>query len=503
MPRIRVKTGPNKGFVFPIGDEVITLGRDNVCSIQILDKGASRRHSEIFRVGEMCFIRDLESRNGTFVNDQPVKEDLLREGDRMQIGGTVLVFESGGRVMGETKHIDLSAAASDDEMAIGGQTLELRLDDLEEPDEAEHAESRDSANFRAVYRLGQILNAEQAEGALVEKALDFLREAVHADTAYLFIRDEIANTLVPRAFRGEHEEPSAVSRTIIRRAVAERRAILTTDALSDARFRGGESVILNRIHSVICVPFISTGKVTGALYLDSARVDEGFVEEDLELATAAGAQMGLAIDNLESHRRQRETFLSTVRTLSAVTEMRDPSTRGHSERVASYAAAIAAKMELSDRERADAQLAALLHDIGKAALSDQAREGLTEEERAKRHVELGADLARNIVGSDRVMPAIRGHHERHDGSGYPEGLKEEEIPLLARIVGLANAFDHLMTEGGDLGEGLAMKDALVAVGETSGKTYHPDAVTALLVAYRDGTLFSPKTIFDDEETSAG
>src|SRR3990167_9537950 len=93
MPYIRVKTGPNKGKIFEVKDAVITIGRDDNQTIQILDQGVSRQHSEIFRIGEMCFIRDLHSTNGTFVNDQRVTEELLRSGDQVLIGSTLLVFE--------------------------------------------------------------------------------------------------------------------------------------------------------------------------------------------------------------------------------------------------------------------------------------------------------------------------------------------------------------------------------------------------------------------------
>ena len=82
MPRVRVKNGPAKGSTFDIGEEPLSIGREPTCGIQVLDKGASRNHAEIFRIGEMCFIRDLDSRNGTYVNDTKIEEELLREGDR-------------------------------------------------------------------------------------------------------------------------------------------------------------------------------------------------------------------------------------------------------------------------------------------------------------------------------------------------------------------------------------------------------------------------------------
>jgi len=471
MPRVRIKTGPNRGLLHNVGEETITLGRDTTSTIQILDKGASRNHAEIFRIGEMCFIRDLTSRNGTYVNDEKVSEELLREGDRVQVGSTVLVFESTAEVRGETKGIRFTEASEED----FGQTLELRLDDLAGfEDEDEKGESRDTANFRALYRLGKIISAEGDEKQLTDKVLKFLAGEVPADNLYLFMRDEASNNLVVKA--------------------------------RDARFKTGDSIILNRIRSVVCVPLVSQERIRGVLYLSSARVGQTFVEEDLELTTAVGTQVGIALENLYATRRQRGTFLSAIRTLVAVAEMRDPTSVGHSERVAGYASAMAETMNLPERQHTSVQLGALLHDIGKAAISEKAagrdtRMRLGPGEGGEEHIQLGLKLASNIVGAENVLPAIEAHHERHDGSGYPRGLKGEEIPMAGRIVGLANIFDRLLTAGGENDQGLPMKEALVAVGKLAGNEFAPEVVKALLVSYRNGTLFKAKTIFGEEALS--
>lgn len=504
MPRVRIKTGPNQGQIYTIGDETITMGRDTACTIQILDKGASRQHSEIFRIGEMCFIRDMQSRNGTFVNDAKVTEELLREGDRVQIGSTVLVFESTAQVKGETKGIHFTEAGEEN----FGQTLELRLDDLAGFEEDGRGESRDTANFRALFQLGKIISAERDEQGLMDKILKFLAGQMPADNLYLFIRDEQTNNLVAKARLDLEAGGSApVSRTIIRRCIQEQRSIMTSDAAADARFKTGDSIIINRIHSVICAPLVSQERIRGVLYLSGARAGQGFIEEDLELATAVGTQAGVALENLYATRRQRETMMSAIRTLTAVAEMRDPSSVGHSERVAGYAVAIAETMGLPERQCTAVQLAALLHDIGKAALSEElSRKGTRLDigpgGPEAEHVRLGVELAGNIVGAENVLPAIASHHERHDGSGFPKRLKGDQIPMEGRIVGLANVFDRMLTSGGTDGHGIPMKDALMSAGKLAEKEFDPEVVKALLVSYRNGTLFSAKTIFGGDKNAA-
>jgi len=488
-PQVRVKNGPNKGHVHKITDQAITLGRDVDCTIQVLDKGASRHHSEIFRIGEMVFIRDLGSRNGTYVNDERVDEELLREGDRVQVGSTVLVFESGGKVTGDTRNIQFSP--SDDEDL--GSTLELRLDDLAALEATE--EDRESANFRAVYQVGKIISSEHDEEILMDKILAYISEQVPADNIYIFLRDEATNNLIPRAtWEAEPGKGVQISRTIIKRAVGETRSVLTSDAMSDARFKERDSIIMGQIRSVICVPLLSQDKVVGVLYLHSSRMAQTFMQEDLELMTAVGTQVAIALDNITVSRRQRETFMSAIRTLVALGEMRDPATRGHSERVCTYASAIAGQLELRDRERTSVELAAILHDIGKVAVaSDSVPPG---EDPDSRHPELGAKISENIAGMDGVAEAIHSHHELHDGSGYPDELGGDDIPLYGKIIGVANKFDHLTTHGGEKREGLSMKEALITVGEMSGETFDPKVVKALLVAHREGTLFTPPLIFE-------
>src|SRR4029453_998777 len=93
MAILRVKAGPYKGKVFDISEENLVIGRDVTDGVQILDQGVSRRHAEVIRIGEMYFIKDLESRNGTFVNDKQISEELLRIGDQIRIGNSLLVFE--------------------------------------------------------------------------------------------------------------------------------------------------------------------------------------------------------------------------------------------------------------------------------------------------------------------------------------------------------------------------------------------------------------------------
>ena len=484
--------------MYSVSSEHITIGRETDCTIQVLDKGASRHHAEIFRVGEMSFIRDLGSRNGTYVNEERVREELLREGDRVVIGSTSLLFESDPAPGQQVRDILFTDTGGDDEDA-SSHTLELKLDDLAGFDEEE---DRGSANLRAIYQLGRMLGGESNLETARERALGFLADLVHAEQAYLFGVDEVTGALAPKArFERDPSVQAQVSRTIIGRCVRQTRSILTTNAMSDARFKSTESIVMKRIRSVMSVPMVSKGSVSGVIYLTSGRTGEPFAEEDLEVATATATLLGLTFQGLEAARKQRETFFGAVRMLVALTEARDPVTRGHSERVANYAQGMAREFGLSEHARTALHLAALIHDIGKAGIPEEVLLGkdtrlLSRGEPATKHAVLGSRIAANIPGAEEVAPAVLCHHEHYDGSGYPEGLSGDAIPLHARIVGAADMLDHIVRTGGPDRTPLPLAQAVEELHVYEGRQLDPETVRACAAALKAGLIGESKTLFD-------
>ncbi len=491
-PRLRVTNGPGKGQVYEIGQEKLLLGRETTAGIQVLDKGASRAHAEVFSIGELCFVRDLGSRNGTYVNNQRITDELLRDSDKILIGSTVIEFESG-----EAEEADRGIEFAERTGVETGSSLELKLDDLYL--DAESGPATQTASFRVVYHIGKLLMDERDRGKFLAAVLEYITGYLPMDKGYVFLRDPATNNLKPVArYERSPEDSVKISRTIIKRAVNELRSVLTSDAMTDARFRSQDSIIMNRIRSVICVPLASARTVRGVLYLTCSRTDESFTEADLELATAVGSQLSLALENIEYSRKVHGTLMSAVKMLVAISERRTPATEGHSERVCAYSAAIASQMGLDQKTWYNVQLAALLHDIGKAVVSEKALKTDSREmnvsAEAMEHVTAGADIVKNIVGREEVPPAIRHHHERHDGSGYPDGLKGDDIPLAARIVAVADEFDHRAKD-------LSLKQAFTQTGELAGTKLHPDVTSALMSAYTAGTLLKPVTIFEPEEAA--
>jgi putative nucleotidyltransferase with HDIG domain len=177
-----------------------------------------------------------------------------------------------------------------------------------------------------------------------------------------------------------------------------------------------------------------------------------------------------------------------------ILESKEPYTCGHSERVSFYAEILAQDLNLSPEEKANLQLATLLHDIGKVGLSNRLLEKVHlsqgDSRDLRRHPIQGVHLIEPLAFPPAVTAAIRHHHERWDGKGYPDGLAEKEIPLLARIINLADSYDA-MTSDRPYRSGLAYPNAQEEILRNSGTQFDPEMVFVFARHFRKGGLQAP------------
>jgi len=183
-------------------------------------------------------------------------------------------------------------------------------------------------------------------------------------------------------------------------------------------------------------------------------------------------------------KRLEEAYLNMIRTLALTLEARDPYTRGHSERVAQWACRISLELRLSPEEVQKIELAAKLHDISKVGIPDdilQKPGPLDTWERAELelHPTRSVEILRFLDFLEPVLPIIEAHHEWYDGSGYPNGLKGEEIPLGARILAVADAYDA-MTSARSYRPPYTTAEVIEKLKQGAGVQWEPDAVEALL-----------------------
>jgi putative nucleotidyltransferase with HDIG domain len=188
----------------------------------------------------------------------------------------------------------------------------------------------------------------------------------------------------------------------------------------------------------------------------------------------------------------RELFIGSIRSFAAAIDAKDPYTRGHSERVATVSRAIARHLNLREEVQHRVWVAALLHDVGKIGVDDRILKkggvlSSEEFEAIKAHALIGAEILSPIEQLREMIPAVRWHHENWNGRGYPDGLKAEQIPLIARIVAVADTFDAITTDR-PYQRAFELDEAVGTIRRLVGSRFDAKVVTAFLRAYERGEV---------------
>ncbi len=190
--------------------------------------------------------------------------------------------------------------------------------------------------------------------------------------------------------------------------------------------------------------------------------------------------------------QNRQLFIDSIEMIAAAVDAKDPYTKGHSGRVAQYSVIIARELGLEESEVEKVRIAATLHDVGKIGVDDRVLKKpgvLTNEEfeLMKRHTVMGFEIVRQVKQLAEMLPGIRWHHEALNGEGYPDGIKGDEIPLMVRIIAVADTFDAITTDR-PYQAGRDFPSALAILRKHAGTKYDPIAVDALCAAYEKGAL---------------
>jgi len=242
--------------------------------------------------------------------------------------------------------------------------------------------------------------------------------------------------------------------------------------------------------SFICCPIVSNGESIGVLAVDNVKTKRPLVETDRSLLIGVASAVGICLRSEELLKSKDRQFRSILKGLAASIDARDPLTRGHSEKVTEYALGICDELGLSQEERQVISIAALLHDYGKLAVPDSilrkpGRLTPREHDLVKIHAERSEKILSQISfeGIYQQIPAIAGaHHEKVDGSGYPRGLRGEQIPLGARIIAVADFFEAI-TAKRHYHEPMRREQAIALLKQEAGISFEPRLVDAFLRYY--------------------
>jgi HD-GYP domain-containing protein (c-di-GMP phosphodiesterase class II) len=254
---------------------------------------------------------------------------------------------------------------------------------------------------------------------------------------------------------------------------------LSPHSLEFARFMGSKAFI--------CCPILYEEQCLGILAVDNILTKRPLLERDLNLLMGIAPEIGISIRNALMIEAQQRQFQSVLQTLAASIDARDFLTAGHSEKVTTYAVGICRELGLSREYTEMIRVASQLHDYGKIGIRDSILKkpgplSPKEREEIKAHAEKTEQILRNIhfEGIYREVPSIAGaHHEWIDGSGYPRGLKGEQIPLGARIIAVADFFEAI-TAKRHYREPMSFEQALAILREESGRPLDPMVVEAFI-----------------------
>lgn len=521
---IFVKSGKSRGKRFSVREgERITVGRGVNADVQIFDEGVSRLHCSLENRGDSLVISDLGSANGTYVNGKPVASATLYDGDEVVIGVAMLKVSGHPRpVRLDNTPLPLQAAELSDrkDSAPDSKNPSTELVRKVDPGDAKMLKD-EGAEFQlrrahrdlvTIYRVINAINAQQDPRELTDTIAQLVLEVTKADRVAVLVGKGSEAIVNPVACRERGKEAGAssfaVSRTVAADVLRKGVSVLSRNVPKDERYSAGQSLIMQCVQSMMCVPLLAQGEIVGAIYVDSRGNINAFDEQDLELLAAIGNQAGVALKRAQLVRDLEDLFFSSIRSLVAAIDAKDRYTHGHSERVTTFALKLAKELGLPEHEYEVLRLAGLLHDVGKIGVPEWVlnKPGeLTDEEFAliMRHPVHGAEIISNIKSPyvPEIAASVLHHHERWDGSGYPDGLKGEESPIVARVLSLADAFDA-MTSDRPYRKGYRMEQAAEVVRECSGSQFDPGLVEVFQKLYKRGELILPQTMALKYTTSA-
>ncbi|HOK94902.1 MAG TPA: HD-GYP domain-containing protein [Anaerohalosphaeraceae bacterium] len=349
--------------------------------------------------------------------------------------------------------------------------------------------SRAYEEIMLLYRLGANMKVTQTNASYLQMACDQLTQLVHVEGIVFFVEKKIDGRRQLALIAGSGVisiEPSQAD-ILQTRLIAElqrgREALV--DSAEDSPFRYDWPPA---VRNIIAVPLGDADRMLGFMAATNILDKRDFDTTDIKLFGSVANQCRVFIENNSLFEELKELFIGCLKALTGSIDAKDQYTRGHSERVACISRWIAERLAqhrpLSDKQIHHIYLAGLLHDIGKIGIGESVlrkRGRLDDNEFAviQSHPRIGASILSGIRQMDEIVPGVLGHHERMDGKGYPNGLKGDQIPLIAKIISLADAFDA-MTSRRVYRDAMTIQKALSEIEKGIGTQFDEEVARAFL-----------------------
>ncbi len=289
-------------------DDKNSIGRHPKNTIRLHDREVSKNHATIERVGAIYTLKDLNSSNGTFVNNRRVSEVELKEGDALLFGSMRLVFNQGTQAAAHSTNSAKDLVTILPQEPSGATHIHAKLEPTEDAQDFLPAEEigdpdvlkRDYEKLRVAYELSR-MGITQDFTVLLQRSLDMAFQLLPADNGVILLVEPETGVLVPHTVKrrdgSDPDEEIVLSTSIINQVIHDRSSILLSDAILDPRFSGAQSIISQGIRSAMCVPLVANDVVYGVMHIDSRQRIGAFSEKDLQLLGALAGQAAVSIAN--------------------------------------------------------------------------------------------------------------------------------------------------------------------------------------------------------------
>jgi signal transduction histidine kinase len=338
VPSLFVIQGRDQGTRYRLEEPVVTIGRGASNTIQLHDTEVSREHAEIRRRGDAVVIVDLDSSNGTFVNQRQIKEQELASGDQLQLGRTLLLYTgvTDGRFEDLADKINIVAQSSDDDGSRIVHTMHQSegSEILSAPEETSSPWlARARSNLQIMYRTALAVSHTLDIDQLLARIMDMIFEWVDADRGCIMLKDLDTNQLVPKVRRHRRglssDDRITISQTILDYVVERNEGVLTSNARDDDRWDAAKSILRMGVREAICVPMQGRYDVVGVIYIDTSitparMLQQGsankFTQEHLKLMIAIGHQAALAVEDTSYYKAmvQAERLAAVGQTITSL-----------------------------------------------------------------------------------------------------------------------------------------------------------------------------------------
>ncbi|MBP9706223.1 MAG: HD domain-containing protein [Oligoflexales bacterium] len=492
MPHLIIERGRDAGKRISLTSFPIIFGREKSSTIFLKDEDVSSHHAQIKQRGRLFILQDLDSKNGTYLNGERVLNAIIKSGDKILIGQNEFRFVTQLTSIQFTSELenydqqiikDLGIKSHNEDDEENYDNLEItRLENVKHLQDYENDAVFNKNLMEFVSSLQLVFQLEQAAMILFKSIKSLVPDL---SRSALFTWRSSSNVIKPKLTHhfSETNKKFFIGKKIIEEVINRKQGVwIKTKDIRNSNEKIPTRIVLPMFYDEepICILHFEIDK-------PKENINAQILHKIQQLIGGAAASFEAMILKSELD----IWVVGMMETLVATIEAKDTYTHGHSERVAKYCLAIAEQLKLDRQTKKILLASALCHDIGKIGVHDAILKKATmlsaeEYEEMKLHPTIGAEIVSHLPNSSRFISGVKYHHEKWDGTGYPEGLCGDEIPFFARIVGIADVFDA-MVSGRSYSGFLDESDAVEKLTNEK-ELFDPDIYKAFLKAYQFGSL---------------